>query len=85
LAGITVGLLVSSLGLLTGRLIGCLWVRWARGGRSRHGRITLDNVDGDEEKFLLLADQDTEPLPVYENAPAYEEFEASSSMAHSHE
>lgn len=83
LAGITVGLLVSSLGLLTGRLIGCLWIRWARGGRSRHGRITLEDVDGDEEKFLLLADQDTEPLPLYENAPAYEEFEARSSMEHS--
>lgn len=70
-AGITVGLLVSFLGLLAGRTISCLWFRFARGGR----RGSAYREDFGEGK-LLTDEDDVDQLPIYEAAPAYEEFDS---------
>jgi hypothetical protein len=78
MAGITVGLLVSLLGLLVGRMIGFVWLRiYPNNHRRRHGRHTRRSrrhYTVDEGKILLCED-DCEPLPRYEDAPAYEEIE----------
>lgn len=78
MAGITVGMFVSLVGLLVGRLIGFLWITFARGGRRGNASVVLrdDAVEiGETEKLLVVDEEATEPLPVYENAPAYEECE----------
>ena len=76
MAGITVGLLVSLLGLLVGRIIGFLWLRLypnKRRKQSRHRhRRDYSRV---EEGKIMLYDDGPEPLPLYEDAPAYEEIE----------
>jgi hypothetical protein len=78
MAGITVGLLVSLLGLLVGRMVGFVWLRiYPNHHRRRHGRHTRRSrrhYAVDEGKILLCED-DCEPLPRYEDAPAYEEIE----------
>ena len=80
MAGITVGLFVSLLGMLFGRMIGFLWLRVYRNKRPhrrhrrRGTRLSRDDAAIEEGKILLQED-DIEPLPVYENAPAYEEVE----------
>jgi hypothetical protein len=80
MAGITVGLLVSLLGMLFGRMIGFLWLRAypTRRQHRRHRRrgICLSRDDTViEEGKILLHEDDIEPLPAYEDAPSYEEVE----------
>ena len=79
MAGITVGLLVSLLGLLVGRMIGFVWLRIYPNNhqRSRHGRHSrrLRRHYAADEGKILLCEEDLEPLPRYEDAPAYEEVE----------
>lgn len=78
MAGITVGLLVSLLGLLVGRMIGYCWLRLypkptpTPRRRPRNSRHTLVA----EEGKMLLTEDDPEPLPAYEAAPAYEEIDS---------
>ena len=74
MAGISVGLLVSLLGLLVGRLIGFVWITLARGGRRGSAYVPRYDVTAEEGKMLLCEDE-LEPLPAYEDAPAYVETE----------
>lgn len=76
-AGISVGLTVSLLGLVVGRLISLLWIRYARGGQRGTASLERDAVSVEEGKGLMIveAEEDEEPLPAYEDAPAYEETE----------
>ncbi|QIW94727.1 hypothetical protein AMS68_000245 [Peltaster fructicola] len=67
LLGLGVGLIVAPLGFLTGRLIGWLWFSVIRGGKRGYARVALD--DNSEQDKL---DESVEPLPQYEEAPAYE-------------
>lgn len=69
-AGITMGMFVSLLGMAAGRLIGYLWIKFRRGGQ--RGYATVAQKEESVEKGTLeLAEE--EPLPAYEDAPAYED------------
>ena len=74
MAGITVGLIVSLLGLLVGRLIGFFWTKLARGNSRGYATLPQNDLLAEEGK-ILLTHENIEPLPVYEDAPAYEEKE----------
>lgn len=75
--GITMGLLVSVVGMLVGRLIAFVWLRFVRGGRRGYASVRLNEEEAEAED----AEKDdvesvvSEPLPKYEEAPAYEEKE----------
>ncbi|TKA22777.1 hypothetical protein B0A50_07879 [Salinomyces thailandicus] len=76
MAGITVGMFVSLVGLVFGRLIAYLWIRLARGGRRGSASASLQAIvleEGEAEDKSLIAEMDAEALPRYEDAPAYEE------------
>lgn len=71
-AGISVGLAVSLLGLIVGRVISALWIKCSRSGERSVVRREEDDIE--EGKGLMLVDDlDEEALPPYEDAPAYEE------------
>ena len=75
MAGITVGMVVSLLGLVVGRFVGYLWITFARGGRrgsvsnSAHREIVLE--EGEDK--AMMTETEAEPLPRYEAAPAYDD------------
>ncbi|PNS17992.1 hypothetical protein CAC42_3951 [Sphaceloma murrayae] len=75
--GITMGMLVSLIGMIVGRLIAFVWTRFVRGGRRGYASVRLNEEDAeaadaekDETESVV-----SEPLPRYEEAPAYEEKE----------
>ncbi|KAK5134164.1 hypothetical protein LTR08_006824 [Meristemomyces frigidus] len=70
MAGIAVGMSVSLLGLVVGRLISLLWIRFARGGR--RGSASMVALEEGEDDGMLA---EMEAPPVYEQAPAYAETE----------
>jgi hypothetical protein len=79
LAGIAVGMTVSLLGLLVGRLISFLWIKLYRGGRRGYASVALDDTVDESEnekevisKKSVMLEEDVEALPAYEQAPAYE-------------
>lgn len=71
MAGITVGMTVSLLGLVVGRLIGFVWIRFARGGRRGYASVAQQEavVEEGENKPMIA---EMEAPPVYENSPEYE-------------
>ncbi|TKA80904.1 hypothetical protein B0A55_01683 [Friedmanniomyces simplex] len=83
MAGITVGMTVSLLGLVFGRLISFLWIKLVRGGRRGYASVALEEAvvadeeeeeeEEEEEGKMMVAEMEAPPL--YENAPAYEEVE----------
>lgn len=76
LAGVAVGMTVSLLGLMVGRLIGFLWIKYYRGGRRGYASVALDESTADKadaEKEVMIEEETPEAPPVYEDAPAYEE------------
>lgn len=80
MAGVAVGMIVSLVGLFIGRLISFLWIHFYRGGRRGYQSVSLDDEedlveedDMDKKSYVVL--EQSEPLPVYEEAPAYEEIE----------
>lgn len=73
-AGISVGLTVSLLGLVVGRIITALWIKYAHNGERSYASLERSSSDAEEGKDLMLADEDEEEqLPAYEHAPAYKE------------
>lgn len=77
IAGISVGLAVSLMGLVIGRLISWGWARFARKQKNGSGGAMRGAADVEEGKGLILADEeadedDDEVPPAYEDAPAYE-------------
>lgn len=74
MAGFTIGMTVSVIGMLVGRLIAALWARYVRKETSYVSLGRDEEAYGADTKKALLADEmDDEPLPLYEDAPAYEE------------
>jgi len=73
MAGIAVGMSVSLIGLIFGRLIGYLWIKLYRGGRRGYASVSLDEALADDMNAEKEA-VDEEPLPVYESAPAYDDI-----------
>ncbi|KAK3715125.1 hypothetical protein LTR37_007335 [Vermiconidia calcicola] len=73
MAGITVGLSVSLLGLLAGRLVGWTWSQLTPARQRRHHKLDRQQRRAEEGK-ILLSEDDMEPLPVYEEAPPYEVY-----------
>lgn len=73
-AGITMGMFVSLLGMATGRMIAFLWIKFGRGGKRGYASVAQTHADDESqlEKGVVELVVD-EPLPVYEAAPAYEE------------
>ena len=73
-AGISVGLFVSLIGLVVGRLITWIWVKYARKGQRGTTSGTREDEFVEEGKGLMLVDESDgeEALPAYEDAPAYE-------------
>ncbi|KAK5112985.1 hypothetical protein LTR85_011007 [Meristemomyces frigidus] len=74
MAGITVGMTVSLLGLVVGRLIGFVWIKFARGGRRGYASVAQQEAVVEEGKNKPMI-AEMEALPVYEDAPAYEATE----------
>lgn len=70
-AGITVGLFVSLMGLLAGRLVGYCWLRLFPSKRRSSRRSRRSRRA--EEGRIALPREIKEPLPPYEDAPAYED------------
>jgi hypothetical protein len=76
MAGITMGMFVSLIGMLVGRLISFLWIKFGRGGQRGYASVAQSEQDTESaEKGIVLVenDVDEEPLPKYEDAPAYDE------------
>lgn len=72
-AGITMGMFVSLLGMATGRMIAFLWIKFRRGGKRGYASVAQTHADDEpqlEKGVVELVEE--EPLPVYEAAPAYE-------------
>ncbi|KAI5362031.1 hypothetical protein Slin15195_G056800 [Septoria linicola] len=79
MAGIAVGMVVSLVGLCLGSLISFLWIKLYRGGRRGYESVRLEEEDvvedADIEKKSFVVLETSEPLPVYEEAPSYEEVQ----------
>ena len=76
MAGISAGLLVSLTGLLIGRLVGFVCMKVSSNDRQHDpDSDARHQLTAEEGKMLLHEDDDTESLPAYEDAPAYEETE----------
>jgi hypothetical protein len=76
MAGITMGMFVSLIGMLVGRLISFLWIKFGRGGQRGYASVAQSEQDTESaEKGIVLVenDVDEEPLPKYEDAPSYDE------------
>lgn len=80
MAGVAVGMVVSLFGLCFGRLLGFLWFRHRRGGRRGYEPVRLEEGDAVaeaeaecEKKYSAAVLEQSEPLPVYEEAPSYED------------
>ena len=75
--GVAVGMVVSLFGLCIGRMISYLWIKLYRGGRRGYESVRLEEEDiveeADLEKKTFIVLEQSEPLPVYEEAPSYEE------------
>ena len=73
MAGIAVGMTVSLVGLLVGRAIAFLWIKFARGGKRGYASVAQDELTAEEGDMEKEAEE--EAPPMYENAPSYEEVE----------
>jgi len=71
MAGVFVGLTVSIVGLLIGKLIGWFWVKFVRGGKRGYASVALDEEAAEAENGKTDVEYAEAP-PVYEDAPAYE-------------
>lgn len=80
MAGISMGIFVSLVGMLVGRLISFLWIKLRRGGQRGYASVAQSEIPSEEssdmEKGAIeVVVEEEEALPVYEDAPAYEEKE----------
>ncbi|GAB7351520.1 hypothetical protein MBLNU459_g2161t1 [Dothideomycetes sp. NU459] len=79
MAGISMGIFVSLTGMLVGRLIAFLWIKFRRGGQRGYASVAQaesedENVDMEKGDVEVVAVEE-DVLPIYEAAPAYEEKE----------
>ncbi|KAI4731107.1 hypothetical protein E4T49_01334 [Aureobasidium sp. EXF-10728] len=76
MAGVTMGMVVSLIGMLVGRLISSLWIKFGRGGQRGYASVSQSEQDTESvEKGIVVVESNVheEPLPKYEDAPAYDE------------
>jgi hypothetical protein len=73
IAGITMGMFVSLLGMAAGRLIAFLWIKFRRGGKRGYASLAQTEVEDNSLEKGATVVMEEEPLPKYEDAPAYEE------------
>jgi len=70
------GMVVSIIGMATGRLIAFLWIKFRRGGQRGYASVAQDDAETEsmEKGAVELVDEkhSDEQLPEYEAAPAYE-------------
>lgn len=71
MAGIFVGLTVSMVGLLVGKLISWFWVKFVRGGKRGYASVALDEETA-EAQVGKSDIEHAEAPPVYEDSPPYE-------------
>jgi len=72
--GITGGLAASAIGMLVGQAIVLIWVRVYRNSQRGPLRVVEQEVATEsDEKDKLMRGEEEEPLPVYEDAPMYED------------
>lgn len=75
MAGITMGMTVSLVGILVGRLIAFCWIKFRRGGQRGYASVEQQDISDEVVEKGEVGLEETEPLPVYEEAPAYVEKE----------
>lgn len=79
MAGISMGIFVSLIGMLVGRLIAFMWIKLRRGGQRGYASVAQNESEDEntdvEKGGLEVVAVEEEALPVYEDAPAYEEKE----------
>lgn len=73
MAGFTIGMTVSVVGMLIGRLVVFLWATYIRKDSAYVPLGQDEEAYGSDSKQAFLEDVDDEPLPLYEDSPAYEE------------
>ncbi|THZ46361.1 hypothetical protein D6C90_04292 [Aureobasidium pullulans] len=76
MTGVTMGMFVSLIGMLVGRLISFMWIKFGRGGQRGYASVAQSEQDTENaEKGVVVIEDiaDEEPLPKYEDAPAYDE------------
>jgi len=79
LIGVACGMFASVVGMIVGHLVSYMWIRFVRGGRPGYQSVSLDDTAAveeaaaaNDEKIVYEVAAEEEPLPVYEDAPAYE-------------
>ena len=78
MAGVTMGMVVSLVGMLVCRMISFLWIKFGLGGQRGYASVAQSEQDTESaEKGVVVVESnvDEEPLPKYEDAPAYDEKE----------
>lgn len=78
LVGISMGMFVSLIGMLVGRLIVFVWVTFVRGGRRGYASVRLSEEEAEAaevEKTVDVEEANVLPPPAYEDAPAYDKKE----------
>lgn len=75
MAGITIGMAVSFIGMVFGRLISFLWIRFVRGGRRGYASVALVDNTAEQVDFRNAEIVEMEAPPMYEHAPKYEDVE----------
>ncbi|KAJ9619915.1 hypothetical protein H2203_008189 [Taxawa tesnikishii (nom. ined.)] len=75
--GMALGVTVSVIGMVVGRLIAFLWIKYRRGGQRGYASVAQTEEDDAaiEKGTAFVDEEETEALPVYEEAPAYDEKE----------
>ncbi|GAB7343541.1 hypothetical protein MBLNU457_1551t1 [Dothideomycetes sp. NU457] len=78
--GMTMGFVATAIGMAIGRLISFLWIKFVRGGQRGYASVAQEESDVEEavvdEKTVCTKTEVDEPLPTYEDAPAYEEVQS---------
>jgi len=78
--GMTIGFVATAIGMFIGRLISFLWIKFVRGGQRGYASVAQEESDVEEavvdEKAVYAKTEVEEPLPTYEDAPAYEEVQS---------
>jgi len=75
IAGMTMGILVSIVGVATGHLIAHLWFKFRRGGQRGYASVAQSDAETEsmEKGVAEVVEAEEESLPEYEAAPAYDE------------
>ena len=73
IAGITMGMFVSLVGMAVGRFIAFMWIKFRRGGQRGYVGVAQSQDESEDMEKGVMEVEEEEALPVYEEAPAYNE------------